>query len=62
MKIFTSRTFTWQETGLIKICLLSLGILLGLYFPNYLGGFTGLLWVLFIVTAAYFIIRFLREK
>lgn len=62
MKIFKTWTFKWWEVGLIKICLLSLGILLGLYFYNYLAGWLWLWWVLFAVTAVYFIARFLREK
>ncbi|MCR4330458.1 MAG: hypothetical protein NUV49_01095 [Patescibacteria group bacterium] len=47
---------------MIKICLLSLGILLGLYFYDYLISFLWLWWVLFAVTATYFVVRFIKEK
>jgi hypothetical protein len=62
MKIFKSRTFQWWAIGLVKICLLSCGILLGLYFYNYLIGLLWLWWGLFAVTAVYFTGRFVNEK
>jgi len=62
MKIFRTWTFKWWEVSLIKVCLISLGILLGLYFYNYLVNLLWLWWVLFLVLSIYFIIRFLREK
>lgn len=62
MKIFRTRTFRWWEISLIKICLISLGILLGLYFYNYFMSLLWLWWVLFAATAIYFITRFVYEK
>jgi hypothetical protein len=62
MWLLKTRTFKWWEIGLVKICLLSLGILLGLYFFNYLAGLLQLWWVIFIATAIYFVTRFIREK
>lgn len=62
MKIFRTWIFKWWEVSFIKICLLSLGILLGLYFYNYLVGLVMLWWVLFVITTIYFIIRLVREK
>ena len=62
MKILKTWAFKWWEVGVIKICLLSLGILLGLYFYAYLIGLMWLWWVLFVVTAIYFIVRLVREK
>lgn len=46
---------------MIKVCLLSLGILIGLYFPEYLKDLTALWWVLFVGGAAYFIVKMVRE-
>ena len=62
MKIFKTYVFQWWEIGLIKICLLSLGILLGLYFYNFLINFLWFWWILFVIFAIYFIIRFLHGK
>lgn len=62
MKILSTRCFKWWEIGLIKVCLISLGILLGIYFNNVLVNLTLLLWVLFVVIAIYFIARFILEK
>ena len=61
MRLFRSWTFKWWEVSLIKICLLSLGILFGLYFYQSLLSFLWLWWSLFVVTAIYFIVRFFRE-
>lgn len=62
MQIFRTWEFEWWEVGMIKICLLSLGILLGLYFYDYLVGLVWLWWLLFAVFAIYFVVRFVREK
>ncbi|MFA6131479.1 MAG: hypothetical protein WC702_00210 [Patescibacteria group bacterium] len=61
MKILRTRSFKYWEIGLIKICLLSLGILLGLYFFDYLIGLLWLWWLLLAVTTIYFIIKLIRE-
>lgn len=61
MNIFKTRTFAWWEIGVIKVCLISLGILLGLYFRDVLAPLEVVWWVLFGVTALYFIVRFVRE-
>ena len=61
MKILRTRIFQWWEIGVIKLCLISLGILLGLYFYDYLIGLLWLWWGLFIVTSVYFIARFVKE-
>jgi hypothetical protein len=47
---------------MIKVCLLSLGIILGLYFSNILINLTWLLLTLFALTAIYFIYSFIPEK
>jgi hypothetical protein len=60
MRIFRTWTFKWWEMGLIKICLLALGIILGLYFYDSLVGLLWLWWSLFIVTWIYFIIKLIR--
>jgi len=62
MQIFKTWTFKWWEVGMIKVCLLSLGILLGLYFYDYVVNLIWLWWVLFIVTAIYFIAGMINEK
>ena len=61
MRIFRKWTFRWWEVSLVKICLISLGILLGLYFQDYLIGLVWLWWVLFVATSIYFIALFFKE-
>lgn len=62
MRIFRNWTFKWWEIGLIKICLLSLGILLGLYFYSYLDGLLRLWWILFGVTVIWAIVKLVKGE
>ncbi len=62
MKIFKTWMFKWWEVGLLKLNLLSLGIIFGLYFFDYLIGLLWLWWVFFVVTMIYFIVKLIREK
>lgn len=62
MNIFRTWTFQWWESGLIKLCLISLGILLGLYFAAYFAGIFWLWWAIFVTTAIYFIARLFVKK
>ncbi len=62
MKIFKTRSFKWWEMALVKVCLISLGILLGLYFFGYLANLLWLWWLLFVVTGIYFIVRCIQGK
>jgi len=61
MNIFKTWTFQWWEVGLIKLCLISLGIILGIYFYGYLMGLMWLWWILFVVIAVYFIAMWLKD-
>jgi len=61
MKIFRSWTFGWKEVGMLKLCLISLGILLAIYFADYLRPLEWLWWATFVIPAIYFIARFFRE-
>lgn len=62
MNIFKTRSFRWWEVGLLKLCLISLGILIGLYFYDYVAGLLWLWLVLFAAIGAYFIIKFFRGE
>lgn len=62
MRIFKDWTFHWWEIGLLKIGLISLGIILTIYFYGYLVDLTWLWWIIFIVTSLYFIVRWIRKE
>ncbi|MFA6407187.1 MAG: hypothetical protein WCV80_00585 [Candidatus Paceibacterota bacterium] len=62
MNLFKERTFKWWEIGLIKVCLLSLGALLGIYFYDFFMSLAWLLCTLFIATGFYFIVRFIKGR
>ncbi len=48
--------------GLLKLGLISLGLILGIYLKSYLAGLVWLWWAIFAVTAAYFIGKLVQEK
>jgi len=62
MRIFKTWTFRWWEVSLIKLCLISLGIILTIYFYDYLISSLWLWWTLFIATTIYFIAKFIKEE
>ena len=62
MKIFKTHTFKWWEIGMLKICLLSLGIILALYFHDDLVNLMSLWWVLFAITFIYWIFWMINIK
>lgn len=61
MRIFRTWTFKWWEVGIIKVCLLSMGVLLGLYFYEYLLSLMWFWWILMIITLIYFIVKMVKE-
>jgi len=51
-----------REVAGLKLCLISFGLLLGLYFADFFAEYLWLWWAIFIVTTLYFITRLLNEK
>lgn len=62
MHIFKSRMFRWWEVSLIKLCLIPLGIILAIYFYDYLAGLLWFWWTLFAATAIYFIVKLIKGE
>jgi len=62
MNIFKTYTFRWWEMSLFKISMLSFGIILAIYFYDYLVGLLWLWWVLFIASIIYLFPKVIREK
>ena len=62
MKLLRNWTFKFWEIGLIKVCLISLGLILGIYFYDALAGLLWLWWTLFIITGIFFIAKFFRQS
>jgi hypothetical protein len=61
MKLFKTWTFAWWEVALLKMGLISFGILATFYFYEYLAGLRMLWWALFGITALYFLVRVFRD-
>ena len=51
--LFKSFTFAWWQLGLLKLSLLSLGVIVGSTWPGVFAGWRELLVVLFVVPAFY---------
>ncbi len=54
-------TFTWWQTGLLKLSLLSLGAIIGATWPAVFAGWRVLLLVLFVVPAFYLTYVWFRQ-
>lgn len=61
MKIFRDWTFHWWEVSLLKLSLISLGILLGMHFSEALMSLSTLWWALFVLPSIYFIVRMFKK-
>ena len=53
MQLFKSVTLTWWQVGLLKLSLLSLGVILGATWPGVFVNWREVLLVLFVVPAFY---------
>lgn len=62
MRIFKTWAFRWWEVSLLKLCLITLGIILTVYLYDYLAGLLWLWWAIFIVTAIYFIAKWIKDE
>ncbi len=59
---FKSFTFTWWQVGLLKLSLLSLGVLVGSPWPGVFLGRREVLVVLFVVPAFYITYLWFRQR
>jgi len=53
MKIFKTFTLKWWQTSLFKISMISLGIILGAYWPDFFIKYIVLVTIIFVVPAIY---------
>jgi hypothetical protein len=53
MNILKDFKLKWWQVGLFKLALLSLGIIIGVYFADLFSGNILLLWILFLVPGIY---------
>ena len=58
---FKSVTFTWWQVGLLKLSLLSLGVVVGSTWPEIFVGWRDVLMVLFVVPAFYVTYLWFRQ-
>jgi len=53
MNLFKDFTMKWWQVGLFKVCLLSFGIIIGIYFTQFFSAIVPLLWILVLVPGVY---------
>lgn len=61
MNIFKDHTFTWWQVGLIKICLLFIGIGIGSYWAEAFYPIALLLIVIGIVIGVYLVVTIIKK-
>lgn len=61
---YMNRKLTWEywKFSLLKICMISVGILLGTYFIDFWNGFLWLVWAIAIFTCSLAMFYFLRDR
>ena len=52
-----ARKYTLWDYAFLKITLISLGILIGSYFPDFFQSHTSLLWIIFLISYLFIIFR-----
>ena len=62
MNIFKDYKLNWWQVGLFKLSLLSLGIIIGVYFTDSFLGLVPLLWILFLVPGIYLLYVWFKQK
>ena len=61
MTIFKDRTFTWYQTGALKISVLAFGLAIGAYWPDVFEPYATILLLIGIVFAIYVVIVSLKQ-
>ncbi len=53
----TLEHFGFVDIGILKLCLVSIGILLGVYFTAFFDRFVVVVWILFILSWLYIVVK-----
>lgn len=62
MNMLRDYTFKWWQVSLLKVCMVSFGIVLGAVYPGVFSGWIEVLEVIFIASAIYFIYAMFARK
>lgn len=58
-----AKKYTVLDYSLLKLTLISLGILIGTYFSNFLSNYTLIIWIIFLISYIVIIYRtFIKHK
>ena len=62
MKLFREYTFKWWQVGLLKVYVVSIGLLLGAYFPETVLRYKNILLAIFVILMVYFLHALLTKE
>ena len=54
MKLFRDYLMPWWQVGLLKLYVMTVGLMVGAYFADYVLPYMRLLFIIFIILAVYF--------
>lgn len=61
MNIFKGIKLNWWQLGMLKASLISFGIIIGLNWASFFLDLLPLLWIIFIITAAYILYLWFKQ-
>jgi len=61
MKIFKNYAFSWRQMGVFKVCLLSIGVILGSYWPEFFQENIKIVFAIAVVATIYILYISLRQ-
>jgi len=62
MNLFKTFKLKWWQVSLLKIAMVSFGIILGVYLKDVLENYLGIFWILFLIPATYITYIWWKQK
>lgn len=62
MNLFKTFKLTWWQAAIFKLCTISVGILLAIYFRDFFTQYLSLVWIVFVISTIWIVYIWYRQK